>query len=948
MFPLRRDRITDEKWKCAYELLGRALELPASERLIFTRSAASDPDVLRLAIELIEGLQDEDSEEPSGLVLKRADRFGPYEICETLGRGGMGEVYSALDTELGRMVALKLLAPELAATPRAVERLIREAKATSALNHPNIVTVYGLTRQDTNVAVAMELVQGEALRNCCGYPQTAAHVIHWGRQIAQALAATHERGVVHRDIKPENLMLRADGVVKLLDFGLARQTLSQGPRAETNMSGILAGTLNYMSPEQAAGKVVGAATDVFSLGIVLYELATGTHPFRGELEIDTAQAIAHRDPKPPRALTPSIPAKLNALLLDMLAKDPNRRPTAKEADRRLGEIDPAAVRGRGITAIATASLVLCITAAAVVVKMHDQLWPARKPRLTQITTQDIDNGVTEAALSPDGVNLAFATERGPIQLRRMSDGFTRQLNTPPDFRIDRIAWFSDGKRLLISGSRALERRPDIWIISSGTRVPRHILANFTDGIPSPDGARIAVTNAGGTAIWVTDSNGESPRYVRGGDATTAFTSLIWSPDSKRIAYHRQEYSPPRDRQVDNRSSQVEKNFAYRYESVEAETGRVVATAPGVMMISACSLPDGRVLFLRWTNEREPDNREIWELRTDPRSGKLLGPARALTRAGAVGLASISAANDGKEIAVVNYTGSFPGINVADLPPAGEPMRFLNIRTLTSDDDYPHGWTPDSRELIFESARKGNFNLYRQALDATEAKPLVLSPGENVLAQVTPDGQWVLYRSTENGVRRLMRVPLRGGRPEAVPIDGAWNEYRCPSRRSKPCVLRTIENDQFIFQELDPVRGRGGELGRTVWSPTLVGDWDISPDGDEAAIPDHEIRQAKIRFVPLGKGPRRMEETTLTLPGPERLFGVQWAADGEGWFVSVGRVNTSGGPDLCYLVYVDRKGQISVLAQSPSESLYAVPSPDGRHVAFPEMRIRSNVYLVQEF
>lgn len=948
MFPQRGDRITDEKWKCAYELLGRALELPASERLTFTQSATSDPDVLRLTLELIEGTQDEDSEESCGLLLRRGDRFGEYEICETLGRGGMGEVYSARDTALGRMVALKLLAPDVAGTPKAVERLIREAKAASALNHPNIVTVYGLIRQDTKLAVAMELVAGEALRNYCGQPQAAERVIHWGRQIAQALAATHERGVVHRDIKPENLMVRPDGVVKLLDFGLARQTLSEGARPETNMSGILAGTFNYMSPEQTAGKAVTGASDVFSLGIVLYELATGTHPFRSDSAIDTAQAIAHKHPKPPKALKGSIPPALNALLLDMLSKDPNRRPTAKEVDRRLGEIDPAAPPSSRLPAIVAASLVLCIAVAVAVVRMHDQPGPARKPNLTQVTTQGIDNGVTAAALSPDGASLAFATESGPIQLRRMSDGFTRQLNTPPDFHVDRIAWFSGGRKFLISGSRGLEQRPDIWVISTSTGAPRHILADFSDGIPSPDGTRIAVTNAGGTAIWVTDSNGESPRFVRGGDATTAFTSLIWSPDGKRVAYHRQEYSPPRGRQADDRSSQVEKNFAYSYESVEVETGRVVATAPGVMMISACGLPDGRVLFLRWNKESDPGSREIWELRTDPRSGRLLGPARALTREGALGLASISASNDGKQIAIVNYTGSFPRIDVADLPPAGEPMRFLNIRTLTSHDDYPHAWTPDNREIIFESARSGNFNLYRQALDETEAKPLVLSPGENVLAQLSPDGKWVLYRSTENGVRRLMRVPLQGGRPEAVPVKGAWDEFRCPSRRDTACVIRTTENDQFIFHELDPLRGLGGELGRTVWNPTLLGDWDLSPDGDEAAIPDHEIRQAKIRFVPLGKGTRRMEQTALTLPGPERLFGVQYAAGGDGWFVTVGRVITSGGPDLCYLLYVDRKGRESVLARSPSGSLYAIPSPDGRHVAFPEMRIRSNVYLVQGF
>ena len=599
----RGNRITDEKWKCAYELLGRALELPASERLMFTQSATSDPEVLRLTLELIEGTLDENSEELSELALRPGERFGQYEIHGTLGRGGMGQVYSARDTELGRMVALKLLAPYVVGTPRAVERLIREAKAASALNHPNIVTVYGLIRQHTNLAVAMELVEGEALRNCCGQPQAAPRVIHWGRQIAQALAATHERGVVHRDIKPENLMIRADGVLKLLDFGLARQTLSESTGAETNMSGILAGTFNYMSPEQANGKAVGAPGDVFSLGIVLYELSTGSHPFRSGSAIDTAQAIAHKHPKAPNALESSIPPALNALLLDMLSKDPNRRPTANEVDRRLGEIDPATGSPRRIPTIAAASLFLCAAIVAVMVKMHQQWAPAQKPKLTQVTTQGIENGVTAAALSPDGVNLAFATENGPIQLRRMNDGFTAKLNTPPDFHIDRIAWFSDSKRLLISGSRGLEQRPDVWVISTGTGAPRQVLANFTDGVPSPDGSRIAVTNASGTAIWVTDSNGESPRYVRGGDATTAFTSLIWSPDGKRVAYHRQQYSAPRDRQVDDRSSQIEKNLAYSYESVEAETGRVVATVPGVMMISACGLPNGRVLFLRWTKEK---------------------------------------------------------------------------------------------------------------------------------------------------------------------------------------------------------------------------------------------------------------------------------------------------------------------------------------------------------
>ena len=232
MFPPRGSRITDEKWKCAYELFGRALELPASERLMFTQSATSDPEVLRLAFELIEGTEDDDSEESTGLVLKTGDRIGRYEVIGKLGQGGIGSVYSARDTDLRRTAALKVLAPGLGATELAAERLVREARAASALNHPHIVTVYEVIRLDGQVALAMELVEGRSLRRYCSEAQPAVRVIDWGRQIAQALAAAHEHGIVHGDIKPENLMVRPDGYIKVLDFGLARQLMAAASRVD--------------------------------------------------------------------------------------------------------------------------------------------------------------------------------------------------------------------------------------------------------------------------------------------------------------------------------------------------------------------------------------------------------------------------------------------------------------------------------------------------------------------------------------------------------------------------------------------------------------------------------------------------------------------------------------------------------------------------------------------
>lgn len=289
-FQMRRDleasRPAHAKWKHAYEVFERAIEFPASERRLFARTATEDADVLRLVLTLIDRHEqegdvqeagdqeagDRDGSGPDGVDIQAGNRIGRYEIVGKLGQGGMGCVFSARDPELDRMVALKVLPPHVATTPAASERLVREARAASALNHPQIVTVHEVIRTGADVAIAMELVEGEALRRRCFTPQPIADVIHWGRQIAEALAAAHKAGIVHRDIKPENLMVRPDGYVKVLDFGLARQRIAAGQASATNASWMPGGTLNYMSPEQTRGETATSASDIFSLGIVLHEL----------------------------------------------------------------------------------------------------------------------------------------------------------------------------------------------------------------------------------------------------------------------------------------------------------------------------------------------------------------------------------------------------------------------------------------------------------------------------------------------------------------------------------------------------------------------------------------------------------------------------------------------------------------------------------------------------
>jgi tetratricopeptide (TPR) repeat protein len=258
-----------------------------------------------------------------------------YVILEVLGRGGMGVVYKAKDTRLGRYVALKFLPPQAAYDERPLARFRREARAASALNHPAVCTLLGLGDYHDRPFLVLEWVEGQTLRALAGPDPDLVRLLPLVRQVAEALRAAHTAGIVHRDIKPENLMVRPDGYVKVLDFGLARLLPAPAgsgtaPGEGVTDPGTQLGTAQYMSPEQARGEPVDGATDVFSLGLVLYELAAGRHPFRTDAPLATMYAIVNETPLPPRRLNPEIPAPLEALILQMLEKDSRRRPTAAE------------------------------------------------------------------------------------------------------------------------------------------------------------------------------------------------------------------------------------------------------------------------------------------------------------------------------------------------------------------------------------------------------------------------------------------------------------------------------------------------------------------------------------------------------------------------------------------------------------------------------------------
>jgi serine/threonine-protein kinase len=340
----------NDRWVQIEEIFHAALERPESEREAFLAAACDPESEMRNEVQsLLAAHESLNSwyEKPIPLPVSPAQspekrvlgqQFGSYQITSLLSVGGMGEVYAARDSSLLRDVVLKLLPAQFTADADRLRRFEQEARAASALNHPNIITVYEFGKNDFGHYIAMERVYGQTLRTLIGQEVTSDQLIALGRQIAEALAVAHAAGITHRDIKPENIMVRDDGYVKVLDFGLARLDASKDDAlaaARKTNPGMMIGTIDYMSPEQAQGEAITTASDIFSLGVVLYELAFGKHPFHGKNVPDTLQAIISNPPPVPARPRPELSTGLEALILQMLSKKAAHRPTAQAVAKAL-------------------------------------------------------------------------------------------------------------------------------------------------------------------------------------------------------------------------------------------------------------------------------------------------------------------------------------------------------------------------------------------------------------------------------------------------------------------------------------------------------------------------------------------------------------------------------------------------------------------------------------
>ena len=873
--------MSDSRWQRIEDLFHQAADMAPGARSAFLDEVCAGDAPLRKEVESLLAHETEDGSTFMGAAGDQASqwigkRVAHYQIVEKLGEGGMGVVYKARDTHLGRFVALKVLPPEKVADLGRKARFVQEARAASALNHPNIVVVHDINSEGGVDFMVMEYVAGKTLDQLIGRKGLPVNeALRYAIQIADALARAHAAGIVHRDIKPSNVIADEHGHVKVLDFGLAKLTelepvsgdeTTHTVRAATE-EGTIVGTPAYMSPEQAEGRKVDARSDIFSFGALLYEMVTGRRAFQGDSRMSTLSAVLHLEPKP----LGEAPRDLEKIVTRCLRKDPDRRWQAM-ADLRVAlrelcdesESMPAPVTARAVAGrrrVVAAGILIAVAAAATWFVLTRDAPPAA-PVPVPLTSLPGISAVP--SFSPDGNKVAFAWNG---QSGDNWDIYVKQIGTNSLFRLTSDpapeggpAWSPDDRYIAFLRSGSLILIPPL----GGPE--RKIADKVGPGLSwTPDGKWLAAPLRDGpekpAGIWlISVETGEKRQLTQPRVPADVLPSI--SPDGTMMAfvrgldlYARQPYVLPltRDGRAAGEARAVGREsygnvwqIAWTPDSREIVYGAgsnmyhlwrraVAGTSPPVRLNFATD----SVLSLAISRNRPRlvyasyvVNTNLWRLDTRTGKSKALVAARGLH-----GTPRYSP--DGHKIAFQSTRSGNLEVWTCDSEGA-------NCLQLTSFGDHQTGtprWSPDGRWLVFDSRPDGPSQLFLIPSDGGAPHQITSGDSANAMPFWSHDGRWIYFCSNRTGKYALWKMPAAGGAavlisPEngcAFPVespDGKWIYYG-----------KVPEQTGAVFR----IPAEGGAEEKVVASASY---YDVYQKGFYFVTPDEP---GTIKLLPFGSG-----------------------------------------------------------------------------------------------